>query len=110
MKSIGLKLKIYNIVKKIPKGKVATYGIIAKKVNISARAVGQILKRNPYKNVPCHRVVMSNGDIGGYRGKHTKEKIKILKREGIKIKNNKIQNFDGVLFYNDFFYSKEFFN
>lgn len=82
--------KVYEIVKKIPRGKVASYGVIARKLKTSARAIGQIMKRNPYKSVPCHRVVMSNGQIGGFRGKHYKEKIKLLRKEGIAIEKGKV--------------------
>ncbi len=80
--------KVYSIVKKIPKGKVMTYGQIAKILKTSPRAVGQALKRNPYfPKVPCHRVIMSNGSIGGFNGanlKNIKIKIKLLKKEGYK--------------------------
>ena len=78
--------KVYAIVKKVPKGKTTTYNAIAKKLNSSPRAVGQALKRNPYAPiVPCHRVIMSNGKIGGYAGsnpKNIKKKIELLKKEG----------------------------
>jgi len=78
--------RVYAIVKKVPKGKTTTYGAIAKKLNTSPRAVGQALKRNPYAPiVPCHRVIMSNGKIGGFSGsnpKNIKKKIKLLKEEG----------------------------
>ena len=82
--------KVYNIVKTIPKGKVTTYKEIAEQLNTKAyRAVGNALNKNRNKDVPCHRVIKSNGEIGGYaHGKN--KKIKILKSEGIKIKNNKI--------------------
>ncbi|MGB9708098.1 MAG: MGMT family protein [Candidatus Pacearchaeota archaeon] len=75
--------KVYKLVRKIPKGKVTSYGIIARKLRTSARAVGQIMKRNPYRNVPCYRVVMSNGEVGGFRGSREKEKIRLLRKEGI---------------------------
>jgi O-6-methylguanine DNA methyltransferase len=66
--------KVYRIVKKIPKGKTTTYKIIADKLKTSPRAVGQALKRNPYAPaVPCHRVIMSNGKIGGYCGNQQKK-------------------------------------
>jgi len=90
--------KIYNLVKRIPKGKITTYNIVAKKTKISPRRVGQILKNNPYKNVPCHRVVLSSAHIGGYKGKHYSKKIKILEKEGVKIKRNRIQDFEEILF------------
>ncbi len=83
--------KIYNITKKIPKGKVSTYKEIANKLNSKAyRAVGNALNKNPYAPiVPCHRVVKSNGEVGGFAS-GTKNKIKLLKKEGIEIKDNKI--------------------
>lgn len=82
--------RVYRFVRKIPRGNVASYGTIAKKLKTSARAVGQIMKRNPYKNVPCHRIVMSNGSVGGFRGDHQKEKINLLRKEAIKIDKGKI--------------------
>jgi len=81
--------KVYEIVKKIPKGKTTTYKVIAKKLKTSPRAVGQALKVNPYfPKVPCHRVICSNGKIGGFNGnnpKNIKKKIQLLKKEGVKI-------------------------
>ncbi len=87
--------------KKIPKGKVSTYKEIAKKLGTKAyRAVGSALRKNPYApEVPCHRVVNSSGFVGGFKGKKfSKEKIRLLKKESIEIKNNKIINFKKYLF------------
>ena len=82
--------KVYNLCRKIPKGKVSTYKILSKKLKSKAyRAVGNALNKNKSKKVPCHRVVKSSGEIGGFN-KGTKNKIKLLKKEGIIIKNNKI--------------------
>ena len=92
--------RVYNLTKKIPKGNVTTYGIIAQKLNTKAyRAVGNALNKNRSKEVPCHRVVKSDGCVGGFRS-GVKNKKKILKKEGIKInnKNNKIIGFKKVLF------------
>lgn len=93
--------RVYNLLKKVPKGKVTTYGALAKKLKSSPRAVGQALKVNPYwPKVPCHRVINSDGSIGGFKGrtkgKAIQEKITLLKKEGVKIKNNKIllKNFE----------------
>lgn len=86
------KLKVYQVVKNIPKGKILSYKEVAKLAgNEKAyRAVGNILKSA--QNIPCHRVVRSDKKVGGYRGsfKRTKEKIEKLKKEGIKIKKGKI--------------------
>ena len=83
--------KCYSLLKKVPEGKVTTYKSIAKKLNTEAyRAVGNAMNKNPNPiRVPCHRVIKSNGKLGGY-ARGIKQKIKLLKQEGIKIKNNKI--------------------
>ena len=88
--------KVYALTKKIPKGKVTTYNEIAKKLNTSPRAIGQALKNNPYAPIiPCHRVIKSNGKIGGFKGKSSggriKEKIALLKKEGVIIKKGLIE-------------------
>lgn len=90
--------KVLELVKKIPKGKVTTYKIIAKKLNSEAyRAVGNALNKNKKPIViPCHRVVRSDGNLGGY-SKGIKKKIFLLKKEGIEIKNNTAINFEKKL-------------
>lgn len=83
--------KVYSLCKKIPKGKVSTYKLIAKSINSKAyRAVGNALNKNPYiQIVPCHRVIKSSGEIGGF-AKGTNRKIQLLKKEGHKIKNGRL--------------------
>ncbi len=82
--------KVYKLTKKIPKGKITTYKIIANKLGTKAyRAVGNVLNKNKSKEVPCHRVVKSNGFVGGF-ALGTKKKIQILEKEGVKIKKGKI--------------------
>jgi len=83
--------KVYNIVKRIPRGKVLTYGEVARRIGSpqASRAVGNALNRNPFKNVPCHRVIRSNGFVGGY-ARGTERKIGILRKEGIRIKRKKV--------------------
>jgi len=93
--------KVLDLTKKIPKGKITTYKEIAKALNTKAyRAVGRALKNNTQPIIiPCHRVINSNATLGGYCGKlNSKKKANLLKKEGIKIKNNKIQNFKEKLF------------
>jgi methylated-DNA-[protein]-cysteine S-methyltransferase len=93
--------KVLNLVKKIPKGKITTYkeiGKARKKKGQVYRAVGRALHDNKFPIIiPCHRVVSSNGNIGGY-SRGIKKKISILKKEGIKVKNNKIVGFEKHLF------------
>ena len=86
--------RVYNLIRTIPKGDVMTYGDIAKILKSSPRAVGQALKRNPYApKVPCHRVIKSDGTLGGYNGKmNSKKKINMLKAEGIIFRNGRLIN------------------
>ncbi len=91
--------KVWKALKKIPKGKVATYKQIAGLAGSpnAFRAVGNACNKNPHAPMtPCHRVVSSSGSLGGYAG-GLKKKIKLLESEGIRIKNNRIVNFTEVL-------------
>jgi methylated-DNA-[protein]-cysteine S-methyltransferase len=97
--------RVYKLCRKVPKGKVTTYKALAKKLGSKAfRAVGTAMNKNPYgilrckgKNmVPCHRVVGSNGQLVGF-AHGLKKKAELLKKEGIRIKNNRIEDFDKVL-------------
>jgi methylated-DNA-[protein]-cysteine S-methyltransferase len=83
---------VYELVKKIPRGKVTTYGEIARALGTKGyQAIGQALKRNPKPiEIPCHRVVCSDRTLGGYRGKNIREKKRLLKKEGIKIEKGRI--------------------
>lgn len=74
--------RVYNIVKKIPKGKVLTYKEVAVKLGNPrlARAVGNALNKNRDLKVPCHRVIRSDGKLGGYRD--GKKKSFLLREEG----------------------------
>ncbi|MFZ2206806.1 MAG: MGMT family protein [Microgenomates group bacterium] len=98
--------KVYEITRQIPKGMVATYGQIARLAGKTgaARAVGHYMKINPYApNVPCHRVVGSNGSLTGYSMKGGLiSKKKLLKEEGVifdkdKVNLSKSQWKEGVL-------------
>ncbi|MBI2653756.1 MGMT family protein [Candidatus Woesearchaeota archaeon] len=97
--------KIYKLLKKVPKGKVTTYKLLAEALGTKAyRAVGQAMRCNPYApEVPCHRCVSSDGKIGGFSGsidpnsKEVRRKMKMLKGEGIKTKGNKIVDFEKVV-------------
>jgi methylated-DNA-[protein]-cysteine S-methyltransferase len=91
---------IYSLCRKIPKGRVSTYKELGRALKTKAyRAIGQVLKRNTdAPHTPCHRIVASNGSIGGFMGKTSGKmigkKIKLLEKEGIKIKNKKIVDFE----------------
>jgi len=77
--------KVLKIVAKIPKGKVLTYKKVAELAGRprAYRAVGNILHKNHNPKIPCHRVIRSDGKIGGYN-RNIKIKKFLLKKEGIK--------------------------
>ncbi len=77
------KTKVIKVVKKIPKGKVLTYGQVAKLAGYpgAARAVGTVMANNQDSSIPCHRVVKADGTIGGYNGLKGEKKA-LLKAEG----------------------------
>ena len=91
--------KVYGLCRKIPKGKISTYKILSKKLNSKAyRAVGTAMNKNPFApEIPCHRVVNSNGKVGKFAS-GTENKIKILKKEGIQINKGKIEDFENKLY------------
>jgi len=96
--------RVWKLLKRIPKGKVTTYGLIARKMNTKGyRAVGNACRRNPYAPiVPCHRVVRSDGTVGGFggktSGKWTRKKTQLLRKENVEVKKGKIVDFERVLF------------
>ena len=92
--------KIYKNLLQVPPGKITTYSELSKSIGLEngQRIVGQIMKKNPFPViVPCHRVVKSDGGIGGYAfGVNIKQNM--LLKEGINVKNNKIENFENFFF------------
>ncbi len=77
---------VYDIVAQIPEGKVTTYGDIARALGHpgASRAIGRILNRNPNPiTTPCHRVIKSDGKVGGYAFGKIKKK-ELLKKEGLR--------------------------
>lgn len=84
--------EIYQIVQKIPIGKVATYGQISKILGTrDSRRVGQALHANKDRRVPCHRVVFADGSLApGYAFGGLFEQMKKLKKEGVKFNGDKV--------------------
>lgn len=85
--------RVLRFIQTIPKGKVMTYKSVAHALNSKAyRAVGQALKSNTRPVVvPCHRVVCSDGYVGGYDGLWgSHRKIKLLRKEGVVVRNERI--------------------
>ena len=87
LKGTKFQLKVWKYLKKIPKGQIRTYSDVAKAINKqkSIRAVANAIGKNPYApKIPCHRVIRSDGSLGGYSGKGgINTKRKLLKSEGI---------------------------
>ncbi len=80
----NFKKKVYSVVKNVPEGKTMSYKEVAKLAGDSNawRAVGNILNKNNDPKIPCHRVIRSNGKIGGYN-KGVEKKRSLLKKEGV---------------------------
>ena len=87
LKGTKFQLKVWNYLKKIPRGKVKTYSEVAKAIGkpLAVRAVANAIGKNPLApQIPCHRVIRSDGSLGGYSGKGgIKTKRLLLKKEGI---------------------------
>jgi len=90
LKGTKFQLKVWNYLKKIPKGKVKTYTDVAKAIGkpLAVRAVANAIGKNPYSpKIPCHRVIRSDGSLGGYSGKGgIQQKRRLLRYEKVYIK------------------------
>ena len=82
-------LKVWAYLRKIPRGSLKTYSQVAKAIGKprAVRAVANAIAKNPYApKIPCHRVIRSDGSLGGYSGKGgVKTKRFLLEKEGIKL-------------------------
>jgi methylated-DNA-[protein]-cysteine S-methyltransferase len=90
LKGTKFQLKVWNYLKKIPKGKVKTYTDVAKAIGkpLAVRAVANAIGKNPYSpKIPCHRVIRLDGSLGGYSGKGgIRKKRHLLRSEKVFIK------------------------
>jgi len=99
--------RVYDACSRIPKGKVTTYGELAREINCgSAQAVGQALRCNPFApEVPCHRVVKRNRNLGGFTG-HTEgpevdRKKSLLLKEGVCFESELVVKRDQLFHYSE---------
>lgn len=95
----SLPARCYAIIDKVPSGRVITYKDLAEAVGTKGyRAVGNIVGRNPNPpKTPCHRVVCSDGRLGGYSAKGgLAAKIRLLNAEGVKVEGGRISEFDCI--------------
>lgn len=95
----GLEQRVYGMLARVPRGKITTYSELARAAGLKngQRAVGRIMSKNPYPSIiPCHRVVRSTGDVGGYAyGTEVKEEM--LSREGVALGGGRISDMDSVM-------------
>lgn len=84
MKKLTFKEAVYDVVARIPKGRYMTYKEIAVKIRKpnAFRAVGTVLSKNHDPAIPCHRVIRSDGKMGGYNRGGTRKKLALLRKEG----------------------------
>jgi len=96
---LNLEQRVYKKLLEVPEGKITTYGELAKAIGLKngQRVIGNIMNKNPYPVIiPCHRVVKSDGKIGGYAyGENVKTKM--LSDEGVTTLKGKIQDFEKKL-------------
>ncbi len=95
-----LSSRVYKKLLEVPRGRVTTYAELAKAVGIEngSRAIGNIMNKNPNPvTVPCHRVVRSDGSVGGYAFGST-EKTQLLFSEGIKVRDGRIVDMDDMVY------------
>ena len=90
-RSMSFSQKVWAVTRRIPPGKVASYSDVAAALGGRAcRAVGQALGRNPYApDVPCRRVVASDGRLTGFAGGLAK-KARLLKQEGVEVRSQRV--------------------
>ena len=93
--SSPFKSRVIATVRRIPPGRVATYGDVAEMAGRpgAARAVGNIMRDCGARDVPCHRVVAAQGGLGGYGGEPGLKRA-LLQAEGITVRGTRIRDFD----------------
>ena len=86
--------RVLTVVSRIPAGRVATYGDVARMAGrpLAARAVGQIMQTSSRRGLPYHRVVGAGGALGGYGG-HVDLKAALLTAEGLTVRRGRIRDF-----------------
>jgi O-6-methylguanine DNA methyltransferase len=100
------KNRLYELTSQIPEGMISTYKLLAEAIGKpkAARAVGKLLNSNPYPIiVPCHRIIHSDGRIGGYSN-GVERKTDLLISEGVVLRNGRVVNYREILF-NEFSHS-----
>ncbi len=91
MQATAFEEKVFSAAKRVPRGKVSTYKQLAQAIGSpsACRAVGNALNKNRDAGVPCHRIVRSDGAVGGF-ARGTREKQRILREEGVLIVRGRV--------------------
>jgi len=89
--------RVRSVVRRIPHGRVATYGDVAAAAGrpLAHRAVGNIMRETRDSSIPCHRVIAAGGKLGGY-GRDLFTKRALLLQEGVVVAGSRIRNFEEV--------------
>lgn len=89
--------KVLTIVRRIPPGRVATYGDVAAMAGRprAARAVGNVMKGCTRRDVPCHRVIAAGGRLGGYGGNEVLKRA-LLVAEGITVSGSRVRDLNRI--------------
>jgi O-6-methylguanine DNA methyltransferase len=89
--------RVRSVVRRIPHGRVATYGDVAAAAGRprAHRAVGNIMRATSDSSIPCHRVIAAGGKLGGY-GRDLFAKRALLIAEGVIVSNGRVRNFDAL--------------
>ena len=89
--------RVLSVVRRIPPGRVATYGDVAEQAGrpLASRAVGNIMRTCGRLDVPCHRVIAAGGRLGGYGG-HGVLKRSLLAAEGIAVSGERVREFERI--------------
>ena len=92
IKILKMSSRVYELLRKVPKGKVTTYLELAKPLNLHPRTIGMLMRKNKDPvNIPCYKVVRSDGSLGGYSGKGgIRTKIRLLREDGIEVRKGKV--------------------
>jgi O-6-methylguanine DNA methyltransferase len=97
MRTFDFTRRVRSVVRRIPHGRVATYGDVAAAAGrpLAHRAVGNIMRETRDSSIPCHRVIAAGGKLGGY-GRDLYAKRALLLEEGVIVVGGRIKNFEDV--------------
>ncbi len=93
LKNIDKREIVYTLLQLVPPGRVVTYNVLARLAGTSPRAIGAYMKSNRAPIIiPCHRVVRSDGSLGGYSAGGPRVKEKLLRLEGVEVREGRVKS------------------